>query len=134
MTLEETRRALEPLIGSELGIGEWTLVSPDRIKGFEQAIGRSHEEVPALFILSLLPGAVATVEIPVESPRASVNYGLDRCRLLSPVHPGDRIRPRVTLLAVESGANWLQLRRGIVLEDEAGAALFDAETLTRWLW
>ena len=134
MTAEEALRTLEPLIGSELGVGEWTLVSPERIKGFEQAVGRTHDEVPVLFILSLLPGAIATVKSPVESPRASVNYGLDRCRLLIPVHPGDRIRPRVSLLGVEAGANWLQLRRGVVLENEAGDALFDAETLTRWLW
>ena len=134
MTAEDAFRTLQPLIGSELGIGEWTLVSPERIKGFEQAIGLSHEAVPVLFILSLLPGAIAAVEIPVENPRASVNYGLDRCRLLRPVHPGDRIRPRVTLLGVEAGPNWLQLRRGVVLENEAGDALFEAETLTRWLW
>ena len=134
MTAAEALPMLEALIGTQLGVGEWMVVSQERVAGFADAIGRSHEEVPAFLILSLIPGMTATIEVPGDSPRATVNYGLDRCRLLKPVRPGARIRARVILLGVEDGGGWLQVRRRIVLEDETGSELFEAETLTRWLW
>ena len=134
MTAGIARSQLAALIGSDLGTGDWSLLSTDRISGFERAIGQPVEEVSALLLLSLLPALTSSIMLPIESPRSMVNYGLDRCRLIQPARIGERIRARATLLGVEDGKGWLQLKRRVVVENEAGDTLLSAETLTRWIW
>lgn len=134
MTGEEAGHRLEPLIGSELGTGGWSILSVERIRMFGNAVTQSGDEVPAMLLLSLLPGLTATIQLPIDPPRTTVNYGLDMCRLVTPARAGDRIRARTTLLGIEDGGSWLQMKRRVVLENEAGQSLFEAETLTRLIW
>lgn len=134
MTATEARGKLEPLVGTELGTGEWSLLSHDRITMFADAVGRSGEEVPVVMLVSLIPGLVSTIKLPIDPPRTAVNYGLDVCRPGKPARAGDRIRARATLLGVEDGATWLQVKRRVILENEAGEPVLEAETLTRLLW
>ena len=134
MTAGKARNQLAAFIGSELGTGDWLMLTTDRISGFERAIGQPVEEVPALLLLSLLPALTSSITLPIEAPRTLVNYGLDRCRLTHRARTGERIRARATLLEVEDGNGWLQLKRRVVVENEAGEALLSAETLTRLIW
>jgi len=134
MTGEEARHRLEPLIGRELGTGDWSTLSIERITMFGKAVTQSGEAVPAMLLLSLIPGLTATIKLPVDPPRTTVNYGLDMCRLVTPAREGDRIRARTTLLGIEDGGGWLQVKRRVILENEAGESLLEAETLTRLFW
>jgi acyl dehydratase len=134
MTAAEARHRLEPLLGSELGTGDWSLLSPDRIRMFADAVGRSGEEVPIVMLLSLIPGLVSTIKLPIDSPRTAVNYGLDACRMGKPARAGQRVRARAALTGIEEGGTWLQVKRRVILENEAGEQLLEAETLTRLLW
>jgi hypothetical protein len=134
MTAAEARNRLEPLLGTELGTGDWSVLSPDRIRMFAGAVGRSGEEVPVVMLLSMIPGLVSTINLPIDPPQTAVNYGLDACRAGKPARAGDRIRASATLLGVEDGATWLQVKRRVILENEAGEPVLEAETLTRLLW
>ncbi len=134
MTAAEARGRLEPLVGIELGTGEWTLLSHDRIRMYADAVAHSDEEVPTMMLLSLIPGLTSTITLPIDPPRTTVNYGLDACRPGKPARAGERVRARMTLLAIEDGDTWLQLKRRVTLENEAGEPVLEAETLTRLYW
>ncbi|HUP14625.1 MAG TPA: MaoC family dehydratase [Acidimicrobiia bacterium] len=134
MTATEARNRLEPLLGTELGTGEWSLLSRDRIRMFADAVGRSDEEIPSMMLLSLIPGLTSTIQLPIDPPRTAVNYGLDGCRAGKPARAGERVRARTTLLAIEEGATWLQIKRRVILENETGEPVLEAETLTRLYW
>lgn len=134
MTSTEARNRLESLLGTELGAGEWSLLSHDRIRMFAEAVGRSDEEIPVVMLLSLIPGLTSTIKLPIDQPRTAVNYGLDACRPGKPARAGERVRARMTLLAMEEGDTWLQLKRRVTLENEAGEPVLEADTLTRLYW
>jgi hypothetical protein len=134
MTSTEARNRLEPLLGTELGTGEWSLLSHDRIRMFADAVGRSDEEIPSMMLLSLIPGLTSTMKLPIDPPRTVVNYGLDACRAGRPARAGERVRARATLLAIEEGGTWLLIKRRVILENEAGESVLEAETLTRFYW
>jgi hypothetical protein len=134
MTSEEARRRLELLVGRELESGEWSTVTGDRIKMFDEAVAPSGDRIPAMLLLSLIPGLTAKIKLPIDPPRTTVNYGLDRCRLMTPAKAGDRVRARTTLLAIEERSGWLQMKRRVILENEAGQSVLEAETLTRLVW
>lgn len=134
MTSTEARNRLEPLLGTNLGTGEWSMLSNDRIRMFTDAVGRSDEEIPTMMLLSLIPGLTSSIHLPIDQPRTSVNYGLDACRAGKPARAGERVRARTTLLAVEEGDAWLQIKRRVTLENEAGEQVLEADTLTRLYW
>ena len=134
MTAAEARTRLEPLLGTELGTSDWSLLSLDRLRMFGDAVGQSGEEVPLVMLLSLIPGLISTIKLPIDPPRTAVNYGLDACRAGRPVRSEERVRARATLLAIEEGGAWLQIKRRLVLENEAGEQVLEADTLTRLYW
>lgn len=134
MTVTKAHNQLEPLLGTQLGTGEWTLLSHDRTRMFADAVGRSDEEIPSMMLLSLIPGLTSTIQLPIDPPRTVVNYGLDACRAGKPARAGERVRARATLLAIEEGATWLQVKRRVTMENEAGEKVLEAETLTRLYW
>jgi hypothetical protein len=134
MTATEARNRLEPLLGTELGTGEWSPLSHDRIRMFADAVGRSDEEIPSMMLLSLIPGLTSTIKLPIDHPRTAVNYGLDACRAGKPARAGERVRARMTLLAIEQSDTWLQLKRRVTLENAAGETVLEADTLTRFFW
>ena len=134
MTVAVARARLEPLLGTELGTGDWSLLSPDRISLFTDAVSPSPEAVPTMMLLSLIPGLMSTIKLPIEPPRTAVNYGLDTCRAGQPARAGERVKARATLLAIEEGGTWLQIKRRVILENEAGEQVLEADTLTRLYW
>jgi acyl dehydratase len=101
---------------------------------FADAVGRSGEEVPIVMLLSLIPGLVSTIKLPIDPPRIAVNYGLDACRAGKPARAEERVRARATLLAIEESGAWLQVKRRVILENEAGEQVLEADTLTRLYW
>jgi len=134
MTAGAARTRLEPLLGSELGSGDWSLLSPDRIRLFADAVSPPSEAVPTMMLLSLIPGLTSSIKLPIDPPRTVVNYGLDACRAGKPARVGERVRARVTLSAIEEGGAWLQVKRRVILENEAGEQVLEADTLTRLYW
>jgi hypothetical protein len=131
----DARRRLEPLVGTALGPGDWIDLSPRRISSFGAIMGdRDGNEVPALLLLALIPGATSALILPVDPPVMTINYGIDSCRVLAPAEPRDRIRAWSTLTGLDETNGWLQLKRRVVLENESGTPVLEAETVTRWRW
>lgn len=134
MKVAIARDRLQQLVGADLGTGHWTVLSRDRVKLFGEAVGPSGEEVPTMLLLSLIPALISAIKLPIDPPQTAVNYGLDVCRSGKPARVGDRVRAQATLLGVEEGSTWLQIKRRVILEDEAGEPVLEAETLTRLFW
>jgi hypothetical protein len=134
LTPQEAHDQLGPLLGSDLGTGDWVVLSDDRIARFNAAASHTGQEAPMMLLVSLLPGLTSSIKLPIDPPQTSVNYGLDASRLVRPVRPGERVRARAALLAIEDGGRWLQLKRRVVLEDEAGQPVLEVDTLTRLYW
>lgn len=123
-------RALRAQIGNEHVGTRWIEMTAARRDGMAEALGAaSSEPVPPLLILALLPGLTAGLG-PVE-PRMTVNYGLEWCRPGGPVAIGDRLRSRVTLLEVVEIPGGAQLRRRVIVENDLGTVVLEAETLAR---
>ena len=134
MTASAARTRLEPLLGTEFGTSDWSLLSPGRVSLFADAVSPSSEEVPTMMLLSLIPGLTSGIRMPIDPPHTAVNYGLDGCRAGKRARVGERVRARATLLSIEEGGTWLQIKRRIVLENEAGERVLEADTLTRLYW
>ena len=134
MTAAAAFSRLEPLLGTDLGTGDWSLLSPDRLRMFAAAISPALEEVPTMMLLSLIPALTATINLPIDPPLTSLNYGLDFCRAGKPARVGQRVKARAILLALDEGAAWLQVKRRVLLENEAGEQVLEADALTRLYW
>ncbi len=108
---------LKSLVGQELGVSDWFEVTQERINMFADATGdhqwihvdveRALRESPmggpiahGFLTLSLLPALRASV-YRVDGVKASINYGLNKVRFISPVPAGARVRARYTLQSVE---------------------------------
>lgn len=140
---------LEPLVGTELGVSEWMIITQERIDRFTQATDDPqwiHVDpvrsaagpfgatiAQGYLTMSLIVPLSAQVPLPVDQqPRMGVNYGLDRLRFPAPVKVNSRLRARVSLLGVEEVGGGLQVRRNVTIEIEGGAKpAAIAETVTR---
>jgi acyl dehydratase len=140
---------LEPLVGTELGVSDWMLITQDRIDRFTEAtddpqwIHIDPERAAAgpfgatiaqgYLTMSLLVPLGAQIPLPLDTaPRMGVNYGLDRLRFPAPVRVNSRIRARAVLSGVEEVAGGIQVRRTVTVEiegEDKPAAV--AETVTR---
>ena len=89
------------LVGREVAISDWLVITQDRINAFADATGdhqwihvdsgRAQAETPfgatiahGFLTLSLL-SALLRDAVTVEGPRMTLNYGLNRVRFVSPV-------------------------------------------------
>jgi acyl dehydratase len=108
---------LKSLVGQEIGISDWHLVTQEEINLFADATHdhqwihvdpeRCKRESPfgapiahGYYTLSLAPALLAQV-LRVQGVRMGVNYGLNRMRLPSPVPVGSRVRLRATINGFE---------------------------------
>lgn len=106
-------------VGKEVGVSQWLEINQPLIDAFADLTGdhqfihvdpdRAAREGPfgttvahGLLTLSLLPELARTAVPRLNGVRASVNYGFDRVRFVSPVRSGARIRGRYTLKDVEA--------------------------------
>jgi len=116
--LLESPQALRQLIGREIGVTEWVLLTQERIQQFAEVTDdrqwihldreRARHESPygttvahGFFTLSLLSRFLRQVLQIRGGTRMSVNYGLNRVRFPAAVLAGARIRARFTLLSAK---------------------------------
>jgi acyl dehydratase len=132
----ESPQAMKALVGQELGVSDWLVMTQERINTFAEASGdhqwihvdveRAKRESPfrapvAHGYLSLALVAALSMQagaIPADAA-AAMNYGLDKVRFLAPVPVGSRVRLRVSLLGVErKDAGQLVMKTNNILEIE----------------
>lgn len=130
LSIEELR----PLVGQELGVGEWVEVTQDQVQRFADATGdrqwihcdpqRAGRESPygttiahGLLTLSLGPALVGGI-VEFAGVRLVVNYGLNRVRFPAAVRVGRRVRLRLSLLQLEDVPDGVQLTMAQIIEVE----------------
>ena len=110
-------RKLKALVGQEVGLSDWFVVTQERIDAFanatedrqwihvdpERAAGSPLGGTVAhgFLLLSLVPFFNASNEVFTGRFRMAVNYGLDRVRFPFPVRAGSRVRNRAVLKKIE---------------------------------
>jgi acyl dehydratase len=138
---------LQPLVGQEIGVSDWTVVDQARIDRFAEATG-DHQWIhidPAraaagpfgstiahgFLTLSLLP-LMSETGFDVGDVVMGVNYGLNRVRFPAPVPSGSRLRGRFKLLAYEPLDGGAQLTVEVTMEREGSPKpVCVAESLSR---
>jgi acyl dehydratase len=113
----ESVQGLKDLVGREIGVSDWLVITQERIQQFADATEDSqwihvnrekakrespyHTTIAHGFLtLSLLSRFMKDV-LEVRGIRMGVNYGLNRVRFPAPVRSGSRIRARVALLSLK---------------------------------
>lgn len=140
--------ALTARVGEETGVGDWFLITQDRVDAFADATLDHqwiHQQGPradagpfggpiahGFLTLSLVSRLREGMPPLVTEAGMVVNYGLDKVRFVSPVPVGGRIRARSVLAEVTEVAGGVQLKQAITIElegSERPAAY--VESLTR---
>jgi NADPH:quinone reductase len=113
-----TPAQLTQFVGCEIGTSSWNLLDQSRIDDFARCTGddqwihvdteRSAKESPfgttvahAFLGLSMIPVTLYELFAGKLKVTASLNYGLDKTRFMSPVKSGQRVRNRVTIVELE---------------------------------
>jgi acyl dehydratase len=139
---------LKSLIGQEVAVSDWVLITQERVQMFAEATGdhqwihldveRSRKESPygatvahGFLTLSLLPmlmqGAVS-----MPTFKMGVNYGLNKVRFPAPVPVGSRVRGRMMLMSVEEIPGGVQMIWQVTVECEGSdKPVCVAESITR---
>jgi acyl dehydratase len=127
---------LAGLVGREVAVSDWLVITQDRIDAFADATGdhqwihvdtgRAQAETPfgatiahGFLTLSLLSTLMRDA-VTVNGPRMTLNYGLNRVRFVSPVPSGSRIRARVALATVDDMGDSIQATWDLTIEREGG--------------
>jgi acyl dehydratase len=130
----ESMDELKSLVGQEVAVTEWFVISQEQVNLFAEATGdhqwihldveRSRAESPfggtvahGFLTLSLLPMLLEKA-VSVPKCRMAVNYGLNKVRFPAPVPVGSRVRGRLALLLVEDIAGGVQITRKTEIECE----------------
>lgn len=125
---------MQTLVGQELGVSDWHLVTQDEVDQFAAATHdhqwihvdpeRCRRESPfggpiahGYYTIALAPALLAQV-LSVRGVRMGVNYGLNKMRLPSPVPVGSRVRMRASLAAYEPIAGGGSVSLGLTFEVE----------------
>lgn len=127
---------LKGLVGHEVAISDWRLVTQEQIDAFADATddhqwihvngARAKAETPfgttiahGFLTLSLLSPLLRDA-IKVDGLRMTLNYGLNRVRFVSPVPSGSRVRARIALGTVDDLGDSTQATWNITIERERG--------------
>lgn len=127
---------LRGLVGREVSISDWLLVTQERINAFADTtddhqwihvdVERATAETPfgttiahGFLTLSLLSGLMRNA-VTIDGPRMTLNYGFNRVRFVSPVPSGSRIRARVVLGRLDDLADSTQVTWNVTVEREGG--------------
>ncbi len=127
---------MKGLVGEELGVSPWYLVTQEEINLFADATRdhqwihvdpeRAKRESPfggpiahGYYTLSLAPYLISQIFV-VTGIRMGVNYGIDRLRFPSPLKIGQSVRARVKLGNVEDVAGGLQALLQVTWEVDGG--------------
>lgn len=124
---------LADAVGSELGTSDWLAVEQDRVDQFADATGDHqwiHVDVEkaatgpfgqtiahGYLTLSLIPYLGGQV-FRLDTPGATLNYGVNKVRFPGPLPVGSRIRSRVSIVGVSDLPRGKQLTLTHVIEIE----------------
>jgi acyl dehydratase len=140
------------LVGQEVAVSEWTLITQEKINKFAEATGDFqwiHVDVERAkagpfgapiahgFLTLSLVAKFLDECLQIVEPTMGLNYGLNKVRFMSPVPAGSRLRGRLKLLATEQvtapdGGLGLQMAWEVKIEREGSHKLVCvAESLAR---
>jgi acyl dehydratase len=126
---------LATLVGHQVGVSDWLVISQEMIDRFADAtLDHQFIHVDAdrakdtqfggtlahgFLSLSLLPRLCFDTLAPIEGVDMEINYGINRLRFVTPVRSGARIRALFTLSGLEQKApkQWLRTY-GVAVEIE----------------
>jgi acyl dehydratase len=138
MATFETLAQVVALVGQEVAVSEWTLITQERVNQFAEATGDHqwiHVDVErakagpfgapiahGFLTLSLIP-KFFDESLHIAELSMGVNYGLNKVRFMSPVPVGSRLRGRLKLLATEQvsgpgGSTGVQMTWEVKIERE----------------
>jgi acyl dehydratase len=125
---------LRDRVGQELGVGDWFVVTQERIQQFADATGdhqwihldaaRAAKESPYKttiahgFLTLSLVSTLLRETLRIGGVRMAINYGLNRVRFIAAVPSGGRIRGRFTPAAVEPSDDSVQVTWSVTVERE----------------
>jgi acyl dehydratase len=128
--------ALSGRTGQELGVGDWFVVSQERIQQFADATGdhqwihldtaRAARESPYKttiahgFLTLSLVSTLLRETLTITGVRMAINYGVNRVRFIAAVPSGARIRGRFTPAAVQPLDDSIQVTWSVTVEREGG--------------
>jgi len=123
---------LKSLPGTDLGASSWVEVTQEMINAFAD-VTRDHQWIHidveqakkeiggtiahGFLTVSLMP-VMAYELMTIEGVSRAINYGFDKLRFTDVVRPGERIRLRQTVKAVEEKAGGVAITRDCVVEIE----------------
>ena len=127
---------LKSLIGQEVAVTDWFIVSQERVNQFAEATGdhqwihldveRARKETPyggtiahGFLTLSLLPMIMQSA-VSMSPSKMSLNYGLNKVRFPAPLPVGSRVRGRMLLQDVEDIEGGVQISWKVTIEREEG--------------
>lgn len=127
---------LRARIGQEVGVSDWIDVPQARIDQFAAATddrqwihvdpARAAGDSPYAttiahgFLTLSLVSALSRRTMSFSRVRMAVNYGVNRVRFMAPVPAGSRLRGRFTPIAVDEGADHVQVTWRVTVEREVG--------------
>ena len=112
----ETLAQMVALVGQEVAVTDWTLITQDQVNKFAEATGDHqwiHVDVERAkagpfggpiahgFLTLSLIAKFFDESLQIDEPTMGVNYGLNKVRFMAPVPVGSRLRARLKLLATE---------------------------------
>jgi acyl dehydratase len=140
------------LVGQEVAVSEWTLITQEQVNKFAEATGDFqwiHVDVERAkagpfgvpiahgFLTLSLIAKFFDESLLIDEPSMGVNYGLNKVRFMAPVPVGSRLRARLKLLATESvagpgGSSGVQMTWEVKIEREGSdKPVCVAESLAR---
>ena len=113
----QTLAELSALVGQEVALSDWVVISQERVDQFAQATGdhqwihvdveRAKKDMPGgktiahgFLTLSLIPMLNHQISH-INNVRNGINYGCNKVRFTSPVPAGSRVRARAKLIAAD---------------------------------
>ena len=142
---------LEHLIGTEIGVTDWMMMTQERVSAFADATD-DHQWIHVdpgkaaagpfgatiahgFLTLALTVRWSDEVNLDVGEPKMAINYGLERVRYPAPVPVGSRVRARVGLASVKDVEGGIQVNRLVTVEVEGSEKpSMVAETVSRYYY
>ena len=144
----QSPQAMKALVGQELGVSDWLVMTQERINTFAEASG-DHQWIHVdpqranqgpfgstiahgFLTLSLMPSFFDSA-MRVQATRMAVNYGVNKVRFTSPVPVGSKLRARISLKSADPiDPQGFQMTYAVVVEREgADKPVCVAETIAR---
>jgi acyl dehydratase len=112
----ETLAQMVALVGQEVAVTDWTLITQDQVNKFAEATGDHqwiHVDVERAkagpfggpiahgFLTLSLIAKFFDESLQIDEPTMGVNYGLNKVRFMAPVPVDSRLRARLKLLSTE---------------------------------